>query len=135
VASLVAKLREDEDAYGLATSLGWYVTKHAIGIFSARPPKQQFTDLHPSIDLPPARPALTGYTGEAVIEAYTLPYGRDGQPESAIIAALTPAGARVLVRTEQAEVIETLREKDWLRRRLTVDGPATVTLAAARRVP
>jgi len=134
VATLVGALREDADAYGLATSLGWYVTKHAIGIFSARPPEQAFANLHPSVDYPPARPALTGYTGEAVLEAYTLPYGRDGQPESAILAAVTPAGARVLVRTEQPDVIATLRDEDALHRALTITAPNSVTLSGTDRV-
>ncbi|MFL6156324.1 MAG: SRPBCC family protein, partial [Marmoricola sp.] len=34
VATLVRRLRADPTAYGLSTSLGWYVTKHALGIYS-----------------------------------------------------------------------------------------------------
>ncbi|MGH3714633.1 MAG: type II toxin-antitoxin system Rv0910 family toxin, partial [Micromonosporaceae bacterium] len=35
VANLVPKLRAEPDAYGLATAVGWYMTKNAIGIYSA----------------------------------------------------------------------------------------------------
>ena len=38
IATLVGRLREDPAALGLATALGWYATKHAIGLYSASPP-------------------------------------------------------------------------------------------------
>ena len=41
VAALVKRLREDPTAYGLSTSLGWYITKHALGIYSAHPPRRR----------------------------------------------------------------------------------------------
>ncbi len=36
IATLVERLREDPDALGLATAVGWYLTKHAVGIYGAR---------------------------------------------------------------------------------------------------
>lgn len=38
VATLLPLLRADPEAYGLATAVGWYLTKHAVGVYSARPP-------------------------------------------------------------------------------------------------
>ena len=33
------------DAFGLTTAVGWYMTKHAVGVYSARPPARPFRDL------------------------------------------------------------------------------------------
>jgi len=56
LAALVARLRDDPHAVGLATALGWYVTKHALGVFSAAPPAHAFRDsTRRSTDRPHAR--------------------------------------------------------------------------------
>ncbi|WP_328602662.1 crotonase/enoyl-CoA hydratase family protein [Nocardia terrae] len=130
VATLVGRLRADPESFGLATSLGWYLTKHALGVYSATPPRHGYKHLTPVIEHPPTRPARTDYRGEAVIEAYTLPYDRDGHPEAAIVSALTPAGERVLVRTTDSAALTALTTEDWLGIAVTVDGdtltPASV---------
>ncbi|BBH69673.1 hypothetical protein ACTI_63580 [Actinoplanes sp. OR16] len=102
VANLVPLLRSDPEAKGLATALGWYATKHAAGVFSAAPPATLFADIDadPRLDRPPARKALSSYVGDAVLEAYTIPYDRDGNPSATVITALTPSGDRVVRRVE-----------------------------------
>lgn len=131
VATLVRLLRADPDAYGLATSLGWYVTKHALGIYSARPPRRQYRDLRPVVELPPSRPVATGYTGPAVVEAYTVPYGRDGTAEAAVLSLLNPDGARVLLRTRAPEVVTAARRSSPVGRTATITGENTVQLGPA----
>jgi acetyl-CoA C-acetyltransferase len=112
IATLVQRLRSDPDAYGLATALGWYLTKHAAGIYSARPPRRPFVSLYPQPQRPPARRARTDYTGPATIEAYTLAYQRDGSPDAAVISALTPNDDRALVRTPERDVIDLILTDD-----------------------
>ena len=63
IATLVHRLREDPGAYGLATALGWYATKHAVGIYSTRPPRQRFANLDPQPPRPAARRAIGQHTG------------------------------------------------------------------------
>lgn len=99
-AALVDRLREDPAAVGLSTAVGWYLTKHAAGLFSASPPPRPFRSVAPAVEHPPARRVAEGYHGPATVEAYTVPHGRDGSPETAILTALTPGGERVLVRTD-----------------------------------
>ncbi|MFE3445808.1 crotonase/enoyl-CoA hydratase family protein [Nocardia sp. NPDC059180] len=137
VATMVAQLRANPDTFGLSTSLGWYVTKHAIGIYSATPPQQTYTHLRPIVDNPPSRPVRQGYTGPAVVEAYTLPYDRDGKPEAAILSLITPDGARVLVRSTEPTVLDTLEDADALGLpvdlrgdELVIDGERRVELPA-----
>jgi acetyl-CoA C-acetyltransferase len=105
IAALVGCLREDPDAYGMVTALGWYLTKHAVGIYSARPPGRPYASLAPDFVRPPARHARGDYAGPATLEAHTIAYRRDGAPEAAILSALTPAGERALVRSEDGELI------------------------------
>ncbi len=126
VASMVPLLRADATAYGLSTSLGWYATKHALGIYSAQPPTQPFRHLKPVIDYPPARRALTSYVGEVVVEAFTVPYDRDGAPEALVISAITPDGNRVLLRRSEPSIIGEFLEADPLGWTLSVDEDQVV---------
>lgn len=128
VANLVQRLRDDPDGYGLTTSLGWFLTKHAIGIYSARPPARAYRHLHPAVPLPTARRALTAYTGPAVVEAWTAAYDRDGEPSAATVSAITPDGDRTLLRVVDPELIGLLLRVDPLRRPIDVAGRDTFTL-------
>ncbi|HSV40252.1 MAG TPA: crotonase/enoyl-CoA hydratase family protein [Nocardioidaceae bacterium] len=123
VASLVQRLRQDPSAYGLSTSLGWYVTKHALGIYSAQPPVTPYRSLHPVVDPAPTRPVLSSYAGPAVVESYTVAYDRNG-PEAAIVSAVTPDGSRVLLRSTQVDVIAELESSDALGWSVIVDANA-----------
>ncbi|MBG0567266.1 type II toxin-antitoxin system Rv0910 family toxin [Actinoplanes aureus] len=126
VANLVPLLRADPDQYGLATALGWYLTKHAATVLSARPPRREYRDIDADLRLPrpAARKVDTGWTGPAVCEAYTVPYGRDGEPEAVIVTAITPGGDRVVRRVADRELIDRLLEDDPLgwRLEMTADG-------------
>jgi len=124
IATLVDRLREDDRAYGLATALGWYVTKHAAGVYSASPPHRPFASLDPRPRKPPARRALTDYTGPATIEAYTVTYERDGSAQDAIISTLTPDGGRALIRTPEHDLIEAVLSSDPIGWRVNVTGAA-----------
>jgi len=89
IATLAQLLRGDPDAYGLVTAVGWYMTKHAAGIYSARPPRRAFASIGPQPRRPPPRRARTDHSGPSEVEAYTLAYRRDGAPDAAILSALT----------------------------------------------
>ena len=128
VATIVELLRKDPEAFGLSTSLGWYVTKHAIGIYSATPPKQAYRHLQPIVDGGPSRPVRSGYSGPAVIEAYTVPYDRDGAPQAGIVSLITPKGERVLLRTTQPEILRELIDGDALGLAATVTNATELTI-------
>lgn len=128
VATMVPLLRDDPAAYGLSTSLGWYATKHAMGIYSATPPERAFAHLRPVVPRPPSRRARTELEGEGVVEALTRPHARDGSVEAAILSVLTPDGDRVLLRHEDDATLALLAGTDVLHRPVrVVDGALVVT--------
>ncbi len=100
IATLVPRLRADPEAYGLATAVGWYLTKHALGIYSARPPREPFRTLDPG-----ATPAGGPHRGRPTtrarpaIEAYTVQYDRDGRPRGGDRERHHGRGERALIRS------------------------------------
>jgi acetyl-CoA C-acetyltransferase len=122
IATVVGKLREDPDALGLCTALGWYATKHACGIYSGRPGAQPFREIDADelVQRPAARRASAEYSGPATIEAFTIPYDRAGQPEALIVTALTPDGDRALTRSADPQLIASFADEDPLGRELTL---------------
>ncbi len=122
IATLVSRLRVHPEDYGVATALGWYATKHAIGIYSATPPAKRFASIDAIPEPQPARRARTDYAGAAVLEAFTVQHDRDGTPSAAVISAITPSGDRALVRTELSETVRLLLERDRAGSPVTIMG-------------
>jgi acetyl-CoA C-acetyltransferase len=75
-------------------------------VLSGRPGSSAFAVLTPETDGPAPRRAAADYTGRATVEAYTVPYARDGRPEAVIVSALAPDGTRALARSSEAELVE-----------------------------
>jgi acetyl-CoA C-acetyltransferase len=105
IATLVDRLRADPDAIGLCTAVGWYVTKHAALVLSGRPGRSPFSLLTPELDGRQPRRVAADYSGRAAVEAYTVPYARDGSPEAVIVSALAPDGTRALARSSDPGLI------------------------------
>lgn len=112
IATLVGQLREaGPDAVGLITALGWYATKHSVGLYSASPPPQgafRATSVQDEVDRQPGRSLAAGYDGPVTIEASTVVYERDGSPTLGIVAGLTPDGRRAWANTRQPGLLKSL---------------------------
>ncbi len=131
IATMVERLRESPDAFGLVTALGWYVTKHAAGVYSAHPPRQPFASLEPRPERPRARRARAEHTGPATIEACTVAYRRDGSPEAAIISALNAREERALIRTADRQVIDWVLSDDPLGRSIELAAGGRLAIERA----
>ncbi|WP_433523484.1 acetyl-CoA acetyltransferase [Nocardia pseudovaccinii] len=139
IATLAGRLRDDPSAYGLASALGWYITKHAIGVYSARPPARLFRADEPEVPVARRDTAL-GYTGPATVEAYTVAYRKGpapehaDEPEAVVISALTPAGARILVRASDSETVAAFTDGDPIGAEADVIAADKLTLLTERTV-
>lgn len=130
IASMVEACRDDPGSVGLVTALGWYVTKHSVGLYSSRPGRG-FVAADPAtvqsgVDATPARRTAGAYAGRATLEATSVNFERDGTPVLAIVAALTPDGRRVLANSRDPETLRSMSEQAWEGRGVTIstDGEA-----------
>jgi acetyl-CoA C-acetyltransferase len=90
VATMVQRLRESPDEFGLVTGLGWFATKHSAGIYSARPPDGDWRRTDPAddqreIDAADAPQFIVQAEGDATVETYTVIFNREGEPEQGIV--------------------------------------------------
>jgi acetyl-CoA C-acetyltransferase len=129
VATLVARLREQPDCHGLATAIGWYLTKHALGVYSGREPARRFASIDALPDHPPTRRVRARYDGPATLEACTVVFDRGGAPTSVIAAALTPDGDRALVHSTQADVARELCDGEAIGLHVQVSDGEQLSLA------
>ena len=101
VATMVEMIAQGKINNGLVTALGWFMHKHAAGIYSSTPAE---TDLKQH-DLDDAKAPLTGsqpvaiaekVTGKGRIETYTVIYKKDGTPDYSVIYGKTEKGLRFI---------------------------------------
>ncbi|MGZ8752282.1 MAG: acetyl-CoA acetyltransferase [Acidimicrobiia bacterium] len=132
IAAMVEACRTDPDSVGLVTALGWYVTKHSVGLYSSRPSNSftgvDHTSLQARIDRTPAREVAGSYAGAATIEATSVNFERDGTPGHAIVTALAPDGRRVLATSRDPETMQSMTEVAWEGREVTIstDGESNL---------
>lgn len=89
---------------GLVTSLGWFMHKHAAGVYSAYPQNTglQYHDLDDENDfLAGEEPVKIAeeVSGKGEIETYTIICSKDGVPAYAVIYGKTNKGFRFIART------------------------------------
>jgi acetyl-CoA C-acetyltransferase len=91
VATAVSRLREEPTAKTLVTGLGWFATKHSAGLYSASPPpSHRWRRTDPELDQKKLEamdspPVIERAEGPASVETYTVQFGREGEPEMAIV--------------------------------------------------
>jgi acetyl-CoA C-acetyltransferase len=128
IATLARLLRQDPGTTGLVSGIGWYLSKHTVGLWSATPSGGGFRSESPQqeVDMLPQRVPAGGYEGEAEVETYTVLHDRTGERERAIIALLTPDGARAWATSTDPSTLEELETSEGCGRkaRLGPDGIA-----------
>jgi acetyl-CoA C-acetyltransferase len=115
IASMMALLRARPGAMGLVTANGWYLSKHATGVYSTRAPEpgQPVAPAEPARASPDAVPLALEAAGSATIETYTVVFGRDGGPSRGIVVGRLRDGRRFLANTPEApDVAEALAATD-----------------------
>jgi acetyl-CoA C-acetyltransferase len=104
IAAMVELLRGDRGKLGLVTANGWYVTKHATGIYSTDPPQHDWLRSDPKldqaqIDKGPRSTFADTPSGHATVETYTVLFDRDGAPQRGIIIGRLPDDRRFIANT------------------------------------
>jgi acetyl-CoA C-acetyltransferase len=92
IATMVDRLRAAPETRGLVSGLGWYMTKHAVGVYGTEPPPRPWA--RPGRDEQQARvdalahpTAVASATGRGRIETYSVLHDREGAACDAIVIA------------------------------------------------
>ncbi|MBI2913908.1 MAG: acetyl-CoA acetyltransferase [Chloroflexi bacterium] len=126
VATTVQRLRDAPDSLAMVTGLGWYVTKHSVGVYSGRPPQGPWQRTDPAVDQAQVEamesPSFLDHppAGEAVIETYTVAFDREGRPEQGIVIGrlAEDGGPRFFANTEpNAELMWAMTRDEFIGRR------------------
>src|SRR5207247_9790406 len=107
IAAMVDACRQDPGSIGMVSALGWYVTKHSIGLYSTTPPEHRFTrvdiaDTQAAVDALPGRQPAGAYSGPATVAATAVVFEREGAPVVVILSTIAPDGRRALANTPDA---------------------------------
>lgn len=128
LATLVERLRGRDPgapaARGLATAVGWYLTKHATALLSSAAPAGAFAhhDVQDAVDAQPRRAIAGEVAASAPVEAHTAIFDRDGTPTMGIVTALLPDGSRTIAKSHDPAVVGPLVDEDPLGRTAVFDG-------------
>jgi acetyl-CoA C-acetyltransferase len=113
LARLVGELRAAPGTTGLATGLGWYVSKHSVGYYGTEPASKggdvdrlpsgtivesaagfSWADPQAAVGALPQCTPDADARGEVTVETYSVPFARNGAPERAVVACRTLEGRR-----------------------------------------
>jgi acetyl-CoA C-acetyltransferase len=118
IATMMEKLRAARGTKGLINGLGWYMTRHSIGIYGTDPNPGPWTRPDPEayqveIDRA-AHPELAiDPSGRAAVETYTVLHDRGGQPTKGIIIGRLQDGRRFVANTPgDRAVLEALMARE-----------------------
>ncbi|HUZ43773.1 MAG TPA: acetyl-CoA acetyltransferase [Acidimicrobiales bacterium] len=130
IASMCERLRRDPGSLGLVSALGWYATKHAVGLYSTTPPAGafRFENVQEAVHALPSRRATNDAEGETVIETYTVMHERDGQPGYGIVTAILDDGTRALAKLEDRAALDSMLSTEGCGRPLRLLGQAKAEL-------
>jgi len=104
IATLAQSLSEGKFQTGMVTSLGWFMHKHAVGIYTTRPgetgiARQDIKDRESYLVGADPVPVMHQANGPGVVETYTVIYERDGSPSYGVIYGQTDKGKRFVARS------------------------------------
>jgi acetyl-CoA C-acetyltransferase len=108
VAAMARSLRQSPGAVGLLYGQGGYVNKHHTLVVSTAAPTADIK-LEYSVQKDadrrrgPVPPLNETYQGPAVVETYTVLYGRDGSALQGIVITRNPQGERVMARVPESD--------------------------------
>jgi acetyl-CoA C-acetyltransferase len=119
IATMMQRLRDKPGSFGMLNALGWFMTKHAMGIYSTTPVRTPWQRENPAayqeaLTQAEQPPFTETPEGSATIETYTVLHGRKGVERGLVIGRLddgtrflaeTPDDPQLLTRLTQVEGI------------------------------
>jgi len=135
IAQAVGALRRAPDSAALVSGLGWYATKHSLGVYASRPPRHRgalpfaWSSVQSGVDALPRCKADPSATGAVRVETYTVTFDREGAPERGILACRTADDSRAWANVSDPSLLALLCAEEGIGRTgdLAADGTLTLT--------
>lgn len=94
-------LRQEPEAFGMVSGMGWFFTRHSFGVYSKRRPQEGLVvadknALQRQIEAIPHPAFVERPKGGATIETYTVIHDASGEPSYAIILGRDRTGGRFI---------------------------------------
>ena len=108
IAETVQRVRAERGSFGFAGANGGIMSKYSAGVYSTTPTAwtaDRSADLQAEIDAWAAPAQAVQADGWAVIETYTITYGRDGSRTGIVIGRLDADGRRFVASGEDDELL------------------------------
>ena len=123
IARMAELLRAAPGKKGLVSANGGFLTKHAIGIYGAEPPKQPFQHAAPQaeVDALPFRELAEDHKGGATVEGYAVIYNGAG-PQLAHVAARLDGGERAWANCRDLDTLEAMTREEFCGKPVHLDG-------------
>jgi acetyl-CoA C-acetyltransferase len=133
IATLVERLRASPELLVLVSGLGWYMTKHAVGIYGVTPPARPWAraaddEAQRRIDTLAHPPSVAAASGPARIETYTVLHDREGAAAEAVLAVRLEDGSRTFATLDADADVLAVLERDEM-----VGAPGLVRTEAQGR--
>jgi len=134
IAAMMVVLRRNSGQFGLVNGNGWFLTKHACGVYSTRRPTRPFVRRDPkqiqaeldAVHVPLLRQVCKLPNGNGVIESYTVDHsrGRVGVVIGTITTEGADRGKRFLATSNDVKVLDALMERDLMGAPCSVVSPS-----------
>lgn len=137
IATLAESISEGKFNNGMITSLGWFIHKHAVGVYSSAPPDHDVSthdieDKENFLSGDTPAPLREQVSGKGEIETYTVIHDRDGEPSYAVIYGISEKGFRFVANSPRDKLIfKKLMSANYVGKtvRLSHDAAAGINIA------
>jgi acetyl-CoA C-acetyltransferase len=132
VAAMADALVADPGSVGMVTGVGMHLSKHAAVVLSTEPggpPAGPDPDPGPVARI--RRPIAEAVDGPAVVEAYTVHHGPDGEATDALLVCgvLDPEGGRCYARATEPDLMAAMEREEFVGRRVELRSDGSVNTA------
>lgn len=133
IAEMVARLRGREGS-GLVFANGLFLTKHAFGVYSTKPPTGKWLPADPQdygarLDEVPSPAFDNAPSGQATIETFTIIYGKEGPKLAPLFGRLSASGARFVANIIDPDMLARMVDEPMIGRPIEVEAGDPVNIA------
>jgi len=125
IVAAVRRLRLDRRAKALISGLGMMMSNHVFALYAAAPPGREIGQpdgaaVQARLDTLLRLDIRDDYTGPATVAAYTVMYGRDGQPSHGAAICDVPGPARCHARILDSRLLDDANRNEWVGRAVDI---------------